>query len=292
VDEKSMISKETLAEITTKLYGRKLILIGDKLQLPPINEEAIDFEPDFELTEQVRNISNPYLDKFGAMAELEHQMKKGVYPYNFKEEIDKVVMFSSVIDQFNLGEDRVITFTNEAKDSYNALIRKAFSMNNFEDYGWGDFIIFNNPYNSKINSYKNGEIKKVVSARRFIHKLGYNDKLYLPDWLRGQEFEYYEIQFDDGFCSALVSREKERFWKLLDDIAKLVKEGAGLKWNTYHGIKELFADISYAYAVTSHKSQGQTISNAFIVIDDFVGRPIKSAYVALTRHKNNITFII
>jgi ATP-dependent exoDNAse (exonuclease V) alpha subunit len=62
-------------------------------------------------------------------------------------------------------------------------------------------------------------------------------------------------------------------------------------WKSFHALKAMFAEISYAYAVTSHKSQGQTIENSFVVVNDLVGFPIKSAYVAVSRHKKNITFI-
>ena len=55
---------------------------------------------------------------------------------------------------------------------------------------------------------------------------------------------------------------------MLDEAEKRGSYKAAKRWKDFYAFKEFFADVSYAYALTVHKSQGSTFSNVFVVDPD------------------------
>ena len=79
-------------------------------------------------------------------------------------------------------------------------------------------------------------------------------------------------------------------------------EGGGLGkkaklWEFYYyQIIDMFADISYGYCITVHKSQGSTYNNVFVDVSNIVqynDNQIKNClYTAITRASNNLEIFI
>jgi hypothetical protein len=106
-----------------------------------------------------------------------------------------------------LGKDRVICYTNQCKDEYNELIRRHFAIASFEEYSWGDVIIFDNPYYSKLGSYYNGQIKHVKSSEKYEFVFGKSSCSFtVPNELLVCSLYYYEVKFDDG-CVKVIAKE-------------------------------------------------------------------------------------
>jgi len=98
------------------------------------------------------------------------------------------------------------------------------------------------------------------------------------------------LELKKRFSKALDFRNFVRNCKqsgiVLPDIVKVDRSKA---WNDYYELKAKFADFRPPFACTVHKSQGSTIENVFIDVDDIRGSNIinKLMYVAVTRASNN-----
>jgi exodeoxyribonuclease-5 len=46
------------------------------------------------------------------------------------------------------------------------------------------------------------------------------------------------------------------------------KKGKDKSWIVYYNFLRKYADVSYAYAITAHKSQGSTYNTTFVLEDD------------------------
>ena len=46
------------------------------------------------------------------------------------------------------------------------------------------------------------------------------------------------------------------------------KRGADKSWIQYYNFLRRYADVSFAYAITAHKSQGSTYNTTFVLEDD------------------------
>ena len=60
---------------------------------------------------------------------------------------------------------------------------------------------------------------------------------------------------------------------------------------------EKFANISYGYCYTSHKSQGSTFKNVFVDVNDIITinispkRKLQALYTAITRASHSVYFL-
>jgi exodeoxyribonuclease-5 len=73
--------------------------------------------------------------------------------------------------------------------------------------------------------------------------------------------------------------------------ADLARQAA---WQRFYLLDEMFAQVDYAYAMTTHKSQGSTFDHAFIDIPDLMASPQnmrqRLLYTACTRPSQTLTF--
>ncbi len=62
------------------------------------------------------------------------------------------------------------------------------------------------------------------------------------------------------------------------------------QWSNYYDLSRMFDDITYAYALTTHKAQGSTINYVFLDVKDmrWCGERQKLLYTALTRAKTQV----
>lgn len=75
-------------------------------------------------------------------------------------------------------------------------------------------------------------------------------------------------------------------WNRIDKERKAV-------WGTYFGLEDTFAWVDYAYAMTTHKSQGSTFDHVFVDVPDLLrsgGMLQRILYTAVTRPAKSLTF--
>jgi hypothetical protein len=94
------------------------------------------------------------------------------------------------------------------------------------------------------------------------------------------------IQMDDegDEVTALVIHEQSE-----NELARMLKELTEKKnWYKFWRLKEAIHDVTHAYALTSHRSQGSTFANVFVDAKDIsynknIAERVKCLYVACSR---------
>ena len=66
----------------------------------------------------------------------------------------------------------------------------------------------------------------------------------------------------------------------------------------YHDILDIFADISYGYCITTHKSQGSTFNNIYVDLKNIIEKnsnveeSYRCLYTALTRTSKKVNLLL
>ena len=193
VDESSMISYDimkNISKISPKIKG-KIIFMGDKAQLPPVNEtESLIFSqdiPKFELKEIMRYQGNLVL--------LANKFRDLVFDFNtkisFKEYRDKYIKTYSQYDKWiqnylkeveklrtkneegslNQVLDKLpifLVYTNRMCDQINNQVRNKIFGLNLQKYQVGEIILFNNYYYRQEGQ---NEVKYYTSQKSQVTKI-------------------------------------------------------------------------------------------------------------------------
>ena len=87
----------------------------------------------------------------------------------------------------------------------------------------------------------------------------------------------------------------ERYKETLSQLKTIAKE-LKHRWKDYYMLKDMFALVEYAYAMTVHKSQGSTMDTIFIDHKDLVlcknEEMYNLIYVATTRPANKLVLLL
>ncbi len=295
VDEASMISTELLEYIfmKTKLADTKVIFIGDKQQLPPVNEKVspiwTNFDIDYELTEVMRH-QNSILDFV--------QHIRGNKEPEFVSTGDQVFMydderFFEIVAEhakrgvFHNGECKAIAWRNDTVDKLNTIIRLNYEPTNVptQPYVAGDRIVFKEPVIegdvTLATTDEEGGVENVTLAN-------HNKYANLKAWKISIRLDYSGKQI----YVYVVHKSSESMLQGMLDEMKDKK-----MWGSFWTLKEAFHNISHAYALTAHRSQGSTFKKAFVDAGDIQDNPrlmerVKCLYVACSRASDELHVFI
>lgn len=314
VDEASMIDESLKSYISKyKSDNAKVIYVGDSAQLPPIrpsntlftdkDSPVFDIKLQSKLVERMRQGEEspivPVTDVFAnnidkgkkgeiiAMRPLNYKVRETVYD----EESDKGVVFvkdgrkalDCLIQEFKREESKddsnyvkAVVYTNDLRNSINRYVRNALWGKNADKYVVGEKVI-------SFSTYVDANLEPVVfnSDNFIIDKISKGKILdYSCLWLTlKNDYGSYEVP-------VVAPESIDLFKARLDDLAKFNS------WKSYYNLLDLFADIQYGYAITSHKSQGSTFNKVYVFEDDIMGVPAspktknQSMYVATSRPSN------
>jgi len=114
----------------------------------------------------------------------------------------------------------------------------------------------------------------------------YLSRVWYLDDNNEKQHEDVEILHEDSYA------EFNRIANLLKRIA-IEKHGKDKSWIAYYDFLRQFADVSYAYCITAHKSQGSTYKISFVMEDDIdmnldVIERNRIKYTAYTRASNKL----
>ena len=163
IDESSMISASMMSNILSvvKHIKGKIILLGDKSQLPPINEEMSKVFniniPKSELTEIMRNKGSitDFANKIRLIID-DKTIKVRIKDYvNSKFIISKEYekFYNNYITNFKDNDKPImLTYTNKQCQNHNNMVRKLL-FNTEDKYVEGDLIVFNSYYSKNDNSF-------------------------------------------------------------------------------------------------------------------------------------------
>eukprot|EP01129_Flabellula_baltica_P013265 TRINITY_DN6129_c0_g2_i1.p1 TRINITY_DN6129_c0_g2~~TRINITY_DN6129_c0_g2_i1.p1 ORF type:complete len:448 (-),score=43.89 TRINITY_DN6129_c0_g2_i1:64-1407(-) len=319
IDEVSMIDRELCKHIKSYInrHSIRLIMLGDRLQLPPVNYHSSP-------------IFNGKLTTFTLIENVRANTSEILYVYNVfrnyaeSELIDIVAISNSmtgigcvrVIDKNNtfnvfreLGDIEnwtILSYTNKKCDYYNKTIRHYILDLPSNNFTTGDILI------SK-KHFKVGTLRCPSSYKMRVETI---EKLSTEVF--GIDVDYHSMDVScitdpNRKCPKInvVSEDsKNLLEKTIKNVKLLITDSLDKEvytqrdidsiWETYY--EELYSvnsPVTYGYAITVHKSQGSTYNRVIIDINDIITKSrddhklaSRLLYTAVTRAASEIILIV
>lgn len=324
IDESSMIDDDMLGRILNARRNARILFVGDSAQLPPVSSKTLNAtSPVFSriqnkatLTEVVRQAQdNPIIRLSMAIREA-IERNEAMAPTDIAKNLPKPGTVSKaglcygdhntialwVAEEIKAGRDaRALAFTNTQVLKYNEIIHEIIHGYTESPYVPGEKVIVHNPYDAKLKvtlrpaTLYNSEELIVVSIDpaghpRYQDLLAYKLTLLRDD---SSEVEIYIAQ-DQLALERDISRLFTE-WRALKDKGNHseAKQFSRSAWS----LRNAFASIRHAYALTTHKSQGSTFDTAIVDYKDLA--KIRNAfdfnralYVACTRPSEHLAIVV
>lgn len=320
VDEASMINEEGHANIMTyKKKNAKVIYLGDVRQLPPIREKdspnADKPSPTFYsenrvvLNERIRQGEEspilPFADFFGDNSRLKYAAlnpvpaghrkniitEKGALVFaNNSDDVIEVVLplYKYAMDNKNMNVIKTVSYRNDVRRNVNTAVRVyVFGYEESQQqFIPGDLLIFSDNYDLEgfeepiSNSFEMqiNKAEKYFDSTYHVWRLSF---IY-----ESKPAEIVVLDASDVERHANDVSEKFEKAKRLPFGSFERSEALAAAWR----LKRMYAPIEYAYAITSHKSQGSTYNTVVVDEMDIMSvKPISnktksnSMYTAITR---------
>lgn len=295
----------------------KIIFVGDRGQLPPINKDReeidspslfldLDEDSKHELTERVRQSKeNPIIDFSDFIYERifsDCDINKTIdFIYNNSKIVNGLGLILQNKEDFILNnyvhleptdflEYKILSYRNDSVNQMNNLIRNT-------KYSTNEKIIENE------NIYMNETFAEdefpLFNSEEFI-----TDKVVLSNYLNLKCYLIYVLK--DGRNCFLRSVHPDDIHKFLIKRKELAHEALNekdiyerkKKWKIFHDYKNSFADFSYGYAMTIYKAQGSTYKNVAVDFKDILNcqplsnkRKLQALYTSITRASETVTFL-
>lgn len=267
VDESSMIDAPLHKQILNRVKGSKIVFVGDKAQLAPVNEDLskvykeVDADNFIHMTQSVRNADSPAL--MHLCAQLRHTVQTGEFHPIVEvpgsvEYLNDQQMQDKLQAHFYCPNDtaRILCYTNSRVDAYNDYIREIRNLP--REFIVGDVLVVASTY-ARGKTILNVEREvEILSIEPETYKAGYADLT--PDQ---EEIEYrvMKIQAKASFMQEMevqvpVSMEHVK--------AAIQKAKRQKDWGRYFELKNNFADLRGKEACTVYKSQGSTYDTVFV----------------------------
>lgn len=323
-DEVSQYTPEMLRIVLEKTsMFSKIIFMGDKGQLPPIDPEnkmkkdsdspvfdlELPEECQQELTERVRQTEgNPILDLSDAIREeifgkknikrildiiREPKMINGCgYSHiNYRD-------LNAHLKSKNQLSTRLIAFRNNTIEWYNYDIRNYMLDNPDKILIEGDLICMtDNFYHEQADGYvdyklHNSDIFKIGRIK--------TQRIIFSDGTKKHRIECYVAKIlNDPLKEFIIPTEKgeEAYNAALEYMSKMCNDHK-MQWETFWKFKKKFCEATYGYAVTAYKSQGSTYDSVYVDINDVLltkpltpKRKLQTIYTAITRARFDVYFL-
>jgi ATP-dependent exoDNAse (exonuclease V) alpha subunit len=294
IDEGSMINKELLDILDTKirLSHTKIIIIGDKEQLPPVKDQVSPiwnlYKTNFELSEVMRHQSGilsfvqsirgkntPVFKEFGTDVSI---LDESNFMNKLEEHASK--------GYFHTGKSKAIAWRNITVRTLNELIRNSFTE-----------TVSKNMWVQKDRIIMLQPVMRDKAMLASVDDEGVIDKVSIQRHLTYPQFKVYKIDVtleDDSYPITLQVLHEDSFEDLQEYLDSLSSKKL---WGQFWKVKDAFNTIDHAYAITSHRSQGSTFENVFVEVGDIMSNTdistrTKCLYVACSRASKDLTMFI
>jgi hypothetical protein len=329
IDECSMISDELFDYICEYMAdGAKIIMLGDPAQLPPVSKTKSDFSVTFDYTKAELTIPVRYT---GPLVDLGAMLRANILTdtpakyvlndwqvndlgnrgrtskvengtgYIFLRDPEDVIRISKMLLASDDASDyQLLAYTNKTINTLNHVIREVVYDKPYaelDQFMPNERVISNASYSLDINGTTHTVLtnNKTYTVKDFVkstHKSGVKTiKLDLLPALNIPEGHYVET-IDKGDATVYNG--------MLQRMTTTAEEMNNRQaWEHVHDFTGSWAQFSYSYGITIHKSQGKTYNNALVFeadIMDLDGGLVKmtaklqALYVACTRARK-IVFI-
>lgn len=325
VDECSMIDKKVMDRIYQLAPADcKIIFMGDNVQAPPIEskEDSQTFtaatKPEYnaKLVERMRQGEEspivPLSDIIAANVEKpENERQRRVINRRISQFnpitnqgllfADSQTLYSELQKDLvaDIQNTKIISYTNATRKRMNEVARKMIwgeEGAKFE-YNVGEILVSNDL--KAEDKVINGEYYKVLSVKETpnavnINTIEFDGRINVVN----KSFPGYkltvEVLSEGDFFGQIITFNlpKKANKQAIDEIQESLRNSRN--WKLFFENRDNIFDIDYGYSITSHKSQGSTFNNTYVIEDDILesNMGIKEAnqllYVAVTRPKNKL----
>ena len=188
--------------------------------------------------------------------------------------------------KFHDGTAKAVAWRNVTVDTLNHVIRNAYPATQSNDtFVVGDRIVVKEPIvvadATVAATDEEGNVEAVSTTQHTLYPV-------LKAWRT-----FIRLDSDQSLVTAYTIHEdsKEMMNSMLDDL-KNKKQ-----WRSFWKLKEAFHEISYAYALTAHRSQGSTFEHVFVDAGDVMlnrneEERAKCLYVACSRASKSLHLFI
>jgi ATP-dependent exoDNAse (exonuclease V) alpha subunit len=330
VDEASMIDDVIFYELV-KLseQGKKILFVGDPLQIPPVNHEnSLPFnkETRIELGIKVSTLETIVRQaKENPIIAFSMHIRNNIY--NKKIDIEQYknsmntfggVFFIKKADQDSFFEEKIlplykserydedidyvkcIGWTNRTVNKFNAMIRQYLFGENLPKIMVGDKLIMDAPVFEDrkilISTNEEAEVLSVEIAQEVLSE-EYTIKYYKAT------VRVYNGGIFNQYMLRIVHEESEgvfdKLCQLQTSLAKSFKKGsfeAKSSWIDLYAFKQFYHSVKYSYCISAHKSQGSTYHTAVVLEYNIRDNPNvyernRILYTSCTRPSHNLYII-
>ena len=305
IDEVSMLNDDLFEKIIKHRENIKIICMGDPAQIPPVGKpDCIPFTE--ELAEEYgivtidlktimrQKLDNPIISSSVKIRENVRNLSVGIPAETIvndtgegidflnlgdpdtRKSIPNIIgnYFKSVDFQEDSEYAKIVAWRNKTVATMNNLVRRViYGEDNVGDKILpGEKLIVNSPYIVMGMVLFNTNDEFTVKSFKIKHKRFkvedlelyikyYETKVWFLDDNNTKHQEVLEILHEDS------EYEFRKIANILKNIA-IQKKGKDKSWIEYYDFLREFADVSYAYCITAHKSQGSTYEVSFVMEDD------------------------
>ena len=305
IDEVSMLNDELFHEILRYRDRVKIICMGDPAQIPPVGKpDCIPFREEFYSDFGIKTVD---LKKIMRQKGDNPIIDTSVTIRNNLEDAYLNTGRESLLNPNGEGIEFLNLNSVETRDNFTDILSKYFNSDRFkEDSEYSKIIAWRNKTVETMNNLVRKVIygdeslgSKILVGEKLIANnpiiemnqilFNTNDEFTVEDFkikkekvkVEGEEaiLKYYEagvgfLDDDDKkvvYYIDILHEDSESYFNVLGNKLKKVaieKRGKEKSWIKYYDFIRRFADVSYAYAITAHKSQGSTYETAFVLEDD------------------------
>ncbi len=287
IDEGSMLPMNVILIMEKKLAftNTKVIILGDREQLPPVKEEISPiwkrYPTDFELTkvERHKNSILGFVQKIRANTRPVFESTGDQVLIHDEDSFEERIIAAARRGDFHNGKAKAIAWRNATVDILNQIIRQEYELTKTtKPFIKHDRIVVMAPIPHdlpNLPSLANTDDEAVITGCSVSRHPRY------------PTYKIWEVDLDMEEGSSIVARvihpdSEDELKAELDALAKKKN------WPAFWKLKDSFHQIKHAYAVTSHRSQGSTFEYVFvdagdILINTDVDTRTKCLYVACSR---------
>lgn len=257
IDEVSMVNEDLARDLLS--FDVPILVLGDPAQLPPVEKEGyfINGEPDFMLTEVHRQaLDNPIINLSMKIRNKE-KLQLGSYGSS------KIIRHDDLALEDILGMDQLLVGLNRSRSVYNKNLRK---IKNFES---------ENPmHGDKLICLKNERKSGLLNG-----SIWYVDRV-AKDYKTTMTLDIHTTELYGGKPKKTVYTHKNFF----------NGTEASIDWRE----RKRYSEFDFAYAITTHKSQGSQWDNVMVLDESasFREQRYKWLYTAVTRAAEKVYIVV
>lgn len=291
IDECSMIDKNLFKHIKEACTNCKVIYVGDWCQLPPVKESISPvYTQGYSLLElhkimrtrekELYNLNKAVKDLVIDTKPITITTGSRIKKLNDKEALNYINNNFNDVKNNNL----IVSYTNLNSIRYSKYIQQL--------RGNTDFLTLNSRYvcNNAVHDMNNSSL--IVKTEQEVTLIILGDSQHLPKDYYPKDISYRVCRFKDTYGNTKdfrVFEDPEDYKKVLNFLRK------NKDWKKFYTIKDYFGDLRNRDSCTVHKSQGSTVNDVFIDLEDLMkcrqpDMVRRLLYVAISRARNNVYF--